>query len=97
MTSDDPRAGYRRLAFTDRGASGLGSTSFPTEIGWAIIGEDGSVESGSCLIRPPAKWTMYGNAWPASERLTGITGEMLDGEALTSAIPFVATSRSVAR
>jgi hypothetical protein len=71
--------------------------TFPTEIGWAIIREDGSVESGSCLIRPPAKWTMYGNAWPASKRLTGITGEMLDGEALTSSNSLCRHLWSVAR
>ena len=72
-----------KIAFIDLEASGLGSSSFPTEIGWAIIPENGSVESGSCLIRPPGKWTMYGNAWsPASERLTGITREMLDRHGL---------------
>jgi hypothetical protein len=73
----------RRIAFIDLEASGLGSASFPTEIGWAIADEDGSVESGSVLIRPPAKWTMYGNAWsPASEHLTGITRAMLDLDGL---------------
>jgi hypothetical protein len=69
----------QRIAFVDLEASSLGSASYPTEIGWAIVQEDGSVESGACLIRPPAKWTIYRNAWnPASERLTGITREMLD-------------------
>ena len=39
--------------------------------------------SGSCLIWPPEKWTVYSNAWSAaSERLTGITREMLDGDGL---------------
>jgi hypothetical protein len=60
-------------------ASGLGSASFPTEIGWALVRDGGAAESGSVLIRPPARWTMYTNAWsPASETLTGITREMLD-------------------
>jgi len=75
--------GFRRIAFIDLEASGLGSASFPTEIGWAIIVEDGSVESGSCLIRPPPRWTTYANAWSAaSEGLTGITREMLDRDGL---------------
>src|SRR5258707_15726469 len=83
MSSDDSTAEFQRLAFIDLEASSLSSASFPTEIGWAIIVEDGSVESGSCLIRPPAKWTTYGNALsPASERLTGITREMLDSDGL---------------
>jgi hypothetical protein len=65
-----------RIAFVDLEASGLTSPSYPTEIGWAIVREDGSIESGSCLIKPPAKWTRYSNAWSAaSERLTGITME----------------------
>jgi hypothetical protein len=69
----------RRIAFIDLEASSLGSASFPTEIGWAIIREDGSVDSGSCLIKPPARWTLYRSGWSAvSERLTGITREMLD-------------------
>ena len=68
-----------RIAFIDLEASGLDSASFPTEIGWAFVREDGSVESGSCLIRPVARWTIYANAWSATaERLTGITREMLD-------------------
>ncbi len=68
-----------QIAIIDLEASGLRSVSYPTEIGWATIREDGCVNSGACLIRPPPKWTTYANAWsPASERLTGITKEMLD-------------------
>ena len=79
MTSPDNTIQARQIAFIDLEASGLGSAGFPTEIGWAIVCDDGSVESGSCLIKPPAKWTMYRNAWStASERLTGITRDMLD-------------------
>lgn len=73
----------RHVAFIDLEASGLGSASFPTELGWATISDDGSVVSGSCLIKPPSNWTLYANAWsPAAERLTGITREMLDREGL---------------
>jgi hypothetical protein len=73
----------RRVALLDLEASGLGSASFPTEIGWAIIRDDGSVASGACLIRPQSKWTAYANAWSAaSERLTAITREMLDRDGL---------------
>jgi hypothetical protein len=83
MPSEDARDDFGRVAFIDLEASGLGSNSFPTELGWAMIHEGGSVGSASCLIRPPPKWTLYANAWSAaSERLTGITQEMLDQEGL---------------
>jgi hypothetical protein len=90
-----------RIAFIDLEASGLGSNSFPTEIGWAVICEDGPVVSDSCLIRPPAKWTLYANAWStASEHLTGITRAMLDkrglppSEALKRFLDAVALKRT---
>ena len=83
MTIENNAVQVQGIAFIDLEASSLGSASFPTEIGWAIIREDGSVESGSCLIRPPAKWTFYRNAWSAvSERLTGIAREILDQDGL---------------
>lgn len=63
-----------RIAFIDLEASSLDSASFPTEIGWRS-----STRMARCLIKPPAKWTIYRNAWSAaSERLIGITREMLD-------------------
>ena len=69
----------RGIAFVDLEAAGLGSNGYPTELGWAVVQEDGSIISDSSLIRPPARWTMYANAWSAaSERLTGINREMLD-------------------
>jgi hypothetical protein len=83
VTTDDNAVRTSRIAFIDLEASSLGSASFPTEIGRAIIRDDGSVASGSCLIRPPAKWTLYRNAWSvASEALTGITKAMLDRDDL---------------
>ena len=58
--------------------------SYPVEIGWAIITDDGTITSGAILIRPAAKWTTYTNAWSAaSERLTGITREMLDRDGVS--------------
>lgn len=85
----DPR--LLRIAIIDLEASSLGSGSFPTEIGWAMFREDGSIESGSCLIQPTAKWLRYRNAWnPAAERLTGITKEMLDRDGVS---PSEAISR----
>jgi hypothetical protein len=56
MTNGGRAPKFRRIAFVDMEASGLGSASFPTEIGWALVRDDGSVESGSVLIRPPARW-----------------------------------------
>jgi hypothetical protein len=83
--TDDSALGFllSRIAVIDLEASGLGSASYPTEIGWAIINDDGTITSGACLIRPAAKWTTYTNAWSAaSERLTGISREMLDRDGL---------------
>lgn len=78
LANRDAPVELSRVAIIDLEASGLGSASYPTELGWAIINDDGSITSGACLIRPTAKWTTYGNAWsPTSERLTGITKEML--------------------
>jgi DNA polymerase III epsilon subunit-like protein len=80
---DDTVVRLSRVAVIDLEASGLGSASFPTEIGWALIDDDGPITSGACLIRPAAKWTIYANAWSAtSERLTGITRQMLDRDGL---------------
>ena len=84
LTTDETIIPLSRIAVIDLEASSLGSASFPTEIGWAIIDDDGSITSGASLIRPAAKWTTYGNAWsPASERLTGISQEMLDRDGLS--------------
>ena len=84
LTTDDTVIPLSRIVVIDLEASSLGSASYPTEIGWAIIQDDGSITSGACLIRPTAKWTVYSNAWSsASERLTGITTSMLDRDGLT--------------
>ncbi len=73
---------FNRIAFIDFEASGLGSSSYPTELGWAIITEGGLDESSSCLIKPEPKWTLV-NAWSeASERLTGISRQMLEQDGL---------------
>ena len=83
MTRHRDRQDFERIAFIDLEASGLGSASFPTEIGWAFVRENDAIESGSCLIRPIARWTMYANAWSSTaERLTGISREMLDRDGL---------------
>jgi hypothetical protein len=76
----------RRIAFIDLEASGLGSAGFPTELGWAVVKQDGSITSDSFLIRPVSRWTRYTNAWSAaSEALTGISREMLDCDGLSPA------------
>jgi hypothetical protein len=79
-------ARFPRIAFFDLEASGFGSNSYPTELGWAVVQEDGSVLGDSMLIRPPARWTTYANAWSApSEALTGISRQMLDRDGLSPA------------
>jgi hypothetical protein len=81
---DEVAVGLSRIAVIDLEASSLGSASYPTEIGWCLLHDDGSITSGACLIRPAARWTIYGNAWsPVSERLTGISQEMLDRDGLS--------------
>ena len=76
--SDVTATEAQRYAFVDLEASSLGSGSFPTEIGWATI-QEGKIRSGASLITPAAKWLRSSTAWnPASQRLTGITKEMLD-------------------
>ena len=67
-----------RLAWIDFEASSLNPGSFPTEVGWAII-STGTVVSGGWLIRPLPEWLAAPGAWSAeSERLTGISRDMLD-------------------
>jgi hypothetical protein len=85
LTDDDTVIPLSQIAVIDLEASSLGSASYPTEIGWCLLRDDGTIDtSGACLIRPAAKWTTYGNAWSrASERLTGITREMLDHDGLS--------------
>ena len=61
-----------RLAFIDFEASGLGSRSWPIEVGWAF--EDGVGES--FLISPAPEWSM--DQWdPRAQGLHGITPKML--------------------
>jgi hypothetical protein len=42
LTNDDRVIQLSRIAVVDLEASGLGSASYPTEIGWAIIQDDGA-------------------------------------------------------
>jgi DNA polymerase III epsilon subunit-like protein len=85
LMNDDRVIPLLRIAVIDLEASSLGSASYPTEIGWCLLQDDGSIStSGACLIRPAGKWTTYANAWsPASERLTGISQEMLDRDGVS--------------
>lgn len=63
------------IAFIDVEASGLGSHSWPVEIGWAI--EAGAPTSW--LVRPHASWSP--DAWdPRAEALHGLSRERLDRE-----------------
>ncbi len=62
----------RRLAFVDFEASGLGSRSWPIEVGWAFA--DGVGES--FLISPAPEWSM--DFWdPKAESMHGISPKML--------------------
>jgi DNA polymerase III epsilon subunit-like protein len=85
VTNDNTVIPLSRIAVIDLEASGLGSASYPTEIGWALLNDDGTIStSGACLIRPAAKWATYTSAWSAaSDRLTGITREMLDRDGVS--------------
>ena len=63
LTNDNTVIPLSRIAVIDLEASSLGSSSFPTEIGWALLNDDGTIStSGACLIRPAAKWTTFANA-----------------------------------
>ena len=44
--NDDTVIRLSWIAVIDVEASSLGSASYPTEIGWAIINDDGSIASG---------------------------------------------------
>ena len=66
-----------QFAFIDLEASGLGETSYPTEVGWAMI-ENQTIRSGSVLITPPPEWRNQPNSWSAqAEAMTGISQAML--------------------
>jgi hypothetical protein len=41
----------------DLEASSLGSASYPTEIDWCLLHDDGTINTSGCLNRPAAKWT----------------------------------------
>lgn len=65
----------RKLAFIDVEASGLGSKSWPVEVGWAF--EEG--EPQAFMIRPHDSWT--DEAWdPQAERLHGLDRARLERE-----------------
>lgn len=65
----------RRLVFIDLEASGLGSKSWPVEVGWAF--ENG--ETASVLIRPHDSWT--DDSWDErAEALHGLTRPQLEHE-----------------
>lgn len=79
--------GMTDVVFVDCEASSLNSGSFITELGWAVVrGHERRIHTGACLIRPLAKWLRVSNAWdPVSERLTGITKDMLEREGISPA------------
>lgn len=70
-----PGTASRKLAFIDLEASGLGSKSWPVEVGWAFA--EGA--PASMLIRPHASWT--DDAWdPAAQALHGLDRAALDAD-----------------
>ncbi len=79
------------IAFVDCEASSLGSGSFITEIGWAVVQPaERRVHTGACLIRPLSRWLRVSNGWdPASEKLTGISRELLERDGIS---PFDAAT-----
>ncbi len=67
----------RKLVFIDLEASGLGSKSWPVEVGWTF--ENG--ETQSLLIRPHDSWTE--EAWDAqAEALHGLSRARLEEEGI---------------
>ncbi len=67
----------RKLAFLDIEASGLGSKSWPVEVGWAF--EEGAATS--MLVRPDRTWS--DDAWDeGAERLHHIDRARLNAEGL---------------
>jgi hypothetical protein len=68
------------VLFLDIEASGLGSASFPIEIGWVL---DDEAEPESFLIRPHETWD-FGTGWSAhSAALHGIAPALLEAEGLS--------------
>lgn len=64
--------GVRATAFIDLEASGLGSRSWPVEVGWAFV----NGQSDSFLVRPDPSWA--DDAWDArAEQLHGISRDTL--------------------
>src|SRR5690348_2060304 len=75
------------VVFVDCEASSLNSGSFITELGWAVVDPTmRRIHTGACLIRPLAKWLRISSAWdPVSEKLTGISKDMLEREGISPA------------
>jgi len=70
-----------RLAFIDLEASGLGSRSWPVEVGWAF--ESGPPES--ILVRPHDSWT--DDSWDVrAEALHGLSREKLEAEGVDARV-----------
>lgn len=70
-----PESRTARKAFIDLEASGLGSKSWPVEVGWAF----GEGEPVAMLIKPDPTWT--DDAWdPAAQELHGIDRFALERE-----------------
>jgi hypothetical protein len=68
------------VLFIDIEASGLGSASFPIEIGWVL---DDEAEPESFLVRPHATWD-FASGWSAqSAALHSIAPAMLEAEGLS--------------
>ncbi|MEQ8935713.1 MAG: hypothetical protein RIE56_07965 [Amphiplicatus sp.] len=79
----------RKLVFIDLEASGLGSKSWPVEVGWAF--EDGAAQS--LLIRPHDSWTE--EAWDAqAEALHGLTRTRLEEEGVETRAVCVALNEA---
>lgn len=74
------------FAFIDCEASSLRSGSFITELGWAAVINPATrrIHTGACLIKPLPKWLRVSNGWdPMSEKLTGISRQLLDQDGIS--------------
>ena len=82
------------FAIVDFEASSLDENSFPIEVGIAIY-RNGAIESWSSLIRPTPEWLARDSWSKRSEKVHGVTREMLAAAPLPAEAVFQLNQRMV--